>query len=206
MSATSLITSAGARSRWALIFTGVVMAFVILLFAGVVEYVAMPALAARRRSALTVHGESSRASKSARAPAKVPDTWVSPIFRLREPDPSYPDGLFTEPDEIVRIVEAIAPTFGGINLEDIKAPECFDIERRLRDRMSIPVMHDDQHGTAICVAAAVRNGLRLVDKRIEDVRLVGSGAGAVPQRSVRTSAGSGSSGSAMAAQSGGTPP
>jgi malate dehydrogenase (oxaloacetate-decarboxylating)(NADP+) len=84
----------------------------------------------------------------------------------------------TDPDKFVDIVASLEPTFGGINLEDIKAPECFDIERRLRDRMSIPVMHDDQHGTAICVAAAVRNGLRLIDKRIEDVRLVGSGAGA----------------------------
>ncbi|MEJ2577064.1 MAG: phosphate acyltransferase, partial [Gammaproteobacteria bacterium] len=84
----------------------------------------------------------------------------------------------TDPDRFVDIVAALEPTFGGINLEDIKAPECFDIERKLRDRMSIPVMHDDQHGTAICVAAAVRNGLRLVDKRIEDIRLVGSGAGA----------------------------
>jgi malate dehydrogenase (oxaloacetate-decarboxylating)(NADP+) len=84
----------------------------------------------------------------------------------------------TDPDRFVEIVAALEPTFGGINLEDIRAPECFDIERKLRDRMSIPVMHDDQHGTAICVAAAIRNGLRLVDKRIEDVRLVGSGAGA----------------------------
>ncbi len=84
----------------------------------------------------------------------------------------------TDPDRFVEIVAALEPTFGGINLEDIRAPECFDIERKLRERMSIPVMHDDQHGTAICVAAAVRNGLRLVDKRIEDVRLVGSGAGA----------------------------
>ena len=84
----------------------------------------------------------------------------------------------TDPDKFVDIVAALEPTFGGINLEDIRAPECFDIERKLRDRMSIPVMHDDQHGTAICVAAAVRNGLLLIDKRIEDVRLVGSGAGA----------------------------
>ena len=84
----------------------------------------------------------------------------------------------TDPDKFVDIVASLEPTFGGINLEDIKAPECFDIERKLRERMSIPVMHDDQHGTAICVAAAVRNGLRLVDKRIEEVRLVGTGAGA----------------------------
>jgi malate dehydrogenase (oxaloacetate-decarboxylating)(NADP+) len=84
----------------------------------------------------------------------------------------------TDPDKFVDIVASLEPTFGGINLEDIKAPECFDIERKLRERMSIPVMHDDQHGTAICVAAAVRNGLRLIGKRIEDVRLVGTGAGA----------------------------
>jgi malate dehydrogenase (oxaloacetate-decarboxylating)(NADP+) len=84
----------------------------------------------------------------------------------------------TDPDRFVDIVAALEPTFGGINLEDIKAPECFDIERKLRERMSIPVMHDDQHGTAICVAAAVRNGLRLIEKRIEEVRLVVSGAGA----------------------------
>ena len=62
----------------------------------------------------------------------------------------------TDPDKFVDIVASLEPTFGGINLEDIKAPECFDIERKLRERMSIPVMHDDQHGTAICVAAAVR--------------------------------------------------
>jgi malate dehydrogenase (oxaloacetate-decarboxylating)(NADP+) len=69
-------------------------------------------------------------------------------------------------------------TFGAINLEDIKAPECFEVERQLRARMRIPVFHDDQHGTAIIVAAAIRNGLQLVDKRIESVRLVASGAGA----------------------------
>jgi malate dehydrogenase (oxaloacetate-decarboxylating)(NADP+) len=70
------------------------------------------------------------------------------------------------------------PTFGGINLEDIKAPECFEIEERLKKIMKIPVFHDDQHGTAICVTAAVRNGLRIADKKIEDVKLVCSGAGA----------------------------
>ncbi|HBZ50132.1 MAG TPA: NADP-dependent malic enzyme, partial [Halieaceae bacterium] len=70
------------------------------------------------------------------------------------------------------------PTFGGINLEDIKAPECFEIERQLRERMNIPVFHDDQHGTAIVAAAAIYNGLRLVDKQIEDIKLVVSGAGA----------------------------
>jgi malate dehydrogenase (oxaloacetate-decarboxylating)(NADP+) len=75
-------------------------------------------------------------------------------------------------------VALLEPTFGGINLEDIKAPECFEIEKRLRARMSIPVFHDDQHGTAIVVAAAVLNGLDLVGKRIEQIRIVCSGAGA----------------------------
>ena len=82
------------------------------------------------------------------------------------------------PDRLVEIVAALEPTFGGINLEDIKAPECFEIERRLRERLRIPVFHDDQHGTAIIVAAAIVNGLKVVGKRIEDVRLVASGAGA----------------------------
>ncbi|GIK99780.1 MAG: NADP-dependent malic enzyme [Alphaproteobacteria bacterium] len=82
------------------------------------------------------------------------------------------------PDKLVEIVAALEPTFGGINLEDIKAPECFEIERRLRERLRIPVFHDDQHGTAIIVAAAIVNGLKVVGKRIEDVRLVASGAGA----------------------------
>ncbi|MCX8005569.1 MAG: NADP-dependent malic enzyme, partial [Burkholderiaceae bacterium] len=83
-----------------------------------------------------------------------------------------------EPEEVIRIVEALAPTFGGINLEDIKAPECFYIERRLRERMKIPVFHDDQHGTAIIVGAAIRNGLKIVGKDIGQVKLVCSGAGA----------------------------
>jgi malate dehydrogenase (oxaloacetate-decarboxylating)(NADP+) len=84
----------------------------------------------------------------------------------------------TDPDRIVDIVASLEPTFGGINLEDIKSPECFEIERRLRERMRIPVFHDDQHGTAIIVGAAVLNGLKVVRKRIEDVKLVCSGAGA----------------------------
>jgi malate dehydrogenase (oxaloacetate-decarboxylating)(NADP+) len=83
-----------------------------------------------------------------------------------------------DPDRFVEIVAALEPTFGAINLEDIRAPECFEIERRLRERMKIPVFHDDQHGTAIIVAAAIRNGLHLVGKRLEEVRLVTSGAGA----------------------------
>ena len=76
------------------------------------------------------------------------------------------------------MVAALEPSFGAINLEDIKAPECFEIERTLRERMKIPVFHDDQHGTAIIVAAAVRNGLLLQGKRIEDVKLVNTGGGA----------------------------
>jgi|HubBroStandDraft_4_1064222.scaffolds.fasta_scaffold02275_3 malate dehydrogenase (oxaloacetate-decarboxylating)(NADP+) len=84
----------------------------------------------------------------------------------------------TDPDRLVDIIASLEPTFGGINLEDIKAPECFEIERRLRQRMRIPVFHDDQHGTAIIVGAAVLNGLKVVGKRIDDVKLVCSGAGA----------------------------
>ena len=83
-----------------------------------------------------------------------------------------------DPDRFVEIVAALEPTFGGINLEDIKAPECFDIERRLRERLKIPVFHDDQHGTAIIVAAAVVNGLRIVNKSLNEARIVTSGAGA----------------------------
>ncbi len=81
-------------------------------------------------------------------------------------------------DKFVDIVAALEPTFGGINLEDIRAPKCFVIEKALRERMNIPVFHDDQHGTAICVAAAIHNALRVVGKNIGDVRLVCSGAGA----------------------------
>jgi malate dehydrogenase (oxaloacetate-decarboxylating) len=84
----------------------------------------------------------------------------------------------TDPDEIVAICTAVAPGFGGINLEDISAPRCFEIERRLRETLDIPVFHDDQHGTAIVVLAAVLNALRLVGKRIEDVRIVLTGVGA----------------------------
>ena len=84
----------------------------------------------------------------------------------------------SDPDEMVKIVASLEPTFGGINLEDIKAPECFYIERKLRERMKIPVFHDDQHGTAIVTAAAVINGLRIVGKDIARVKLACSGAGA----------------------------
>jgi malate dehydrogenase (oxaloacetate-decarboxylating)(NADP+) len=83
-----------------------------------------------------------------------------------------------DPDKFCDVVAALEPTFGAINLEDIKAPECFEVEARLRERMQIPVFHDDQHGTAITVAAAVRNGLLLQGKELADVRLVTSGAGA----------------------------
>nr|WP_308874704.1 NADP-dependent malic enzyme [Thiothrix subterranea] len=81
-------------------------------------------------------------------------------------------------DRLVDAISLLEPTFGGINLEDIKAPECFEVEKRLKAMMKIPVFHDDQHGTAICVAAAIRNGLRVAGKNIEDVKLVCSGAGA----------------------------
>src|SRR5258705_4953634 len=81
-------------------------------------------------------------------------------------------------DHVVSVVAALEPTFGGINFEDCKAPECFDIEDKLKARMKIPVFHDDQHGTAIIVAAAVQNALFLTAKKIEDVKLVASGAGA----------------------------
>jgi malate dehydrogenase (oxaloacetate-decarboxylating) len=81
-------------------------------------------------------------------------------------------------DRIVDAVAAIAPGFGGINLEDIAAPRCFEIERRLRERLDIPVFHDDQHGTAIVVLAALTNALRCVEKRLADVRVVVAGAGA----------------------------
>jgi malate dehydrogenase (oxaloacetate-decarboxylating)(NADP+) len=83
-----------------------------------------------------------------------------------------------DPDKLVDIIASLEPTFGGINLEDIKAPECFIVERKLRERMNIPVFHDDQHGTAIIVGAAVLNALEIVGKRIEDVKLATSGAGA----------------------------
>lgn len=84
----------------------------------------------------------------------------------------------TDPDAFIKIVKALEPTFGGINLEDIKAPECFKIERTLREQMHIPVMHDDQHGTAIISSAALLNALELVNKNIADIRIVINGAGA----------------------------
>jgi malate dehydrogenase (oxaloacetate-decarboxylating)(NADP+) len=84
----------------------------------------------------------------------------------------------TDPDKLVDVIASLEPTFGGINLEDIKAPECFEVESKLKARMKIPVMHDDQHGTAIIVAAAMLNGLEVVGKPIDQVKLVASGAGA----------------------------
>jgi malate dehydrogenase (oxaloacetate-decarboxylating)(NADP+) len=83
-----------------------------------------------------------------------------------------------DPDKLIDVIAALEPTFGGVNLEDIKAPECFYIERKLRERMKIPVFHDDQHGTAIIVGAAILNGLKVVNKDINSCKLVVSGAGA----------------------------
>jgi malate dehydrogenase (oxaloacetate-decarboxylating) len=91
----------------------------------------------------------------------------------------------TDADEIVAAVMALAPVFGGVNLEDISAPRCFEIEMRLREALEIPVFHDDQHGTAIVVLAALLNALRVVGKRLEDVRIVLTGAGAAGAATVR---------------------
>jgi malate dehydrogenase (oxaloacetate-decarboxylating)(NADP+) len=84
----------------------------------------------------------------------------------------------TDPEKFIQVVKAIAPTFGGINLEDIKAPECFEIEEKLKQELDIPIMHDDQHGTAIISSAGLINALELVNKKIEDVKIVVNGAGA----------------------------
>jgi len=83
-----------------------------------------------------------------------------------------------DPNEIVRIVQGIAPSFGGVNLEDISAPRCFEIERRLKEVLDVPVLHDDQHGTAVVILAALTNALRVLGKRMEDVRIVVNGLGA----------------------------
>ncbi len=100
---------------------------------------------------------------------------------------AFPICLATkDADEIVRTVEAIAPAFGGINLEDISAPRCFEVERRLRERLDIPVFHDDQHGTAIVVLAALLNALRVVGKRLEDVKVVTTGCGAAGMAVTKT--------------------
>ena len=90
-----------------------------------------------------------------------------------------------DPKEFIKTVARLAPSFGGINLEDIKAPECFEIENALKDSLDIPVMHDDQHGTAIISSAALLNALQLQDKKIEDVRLVVNGAGAAAMACTR---------------------
>ncbi|MBP6860115.1 MAG: NADP-dependent malic enzyme [Candidatus Pacebacteria bacterium] len=101
------------------------------------------------------------------------------IFREMAGIDAWPLVLDTkDPDEIVRIVKAIAPGFGGINLEDISAPRCFDIERRLQDELSIPVMHDDQHGTAVVVLAGLMNAAKVVKKDLKKLKVVISGAGA----------------------------
>ncbi|MDQ0247723.1 malate dehydrogenase (oxaloacetate-decarboxylating) [Bacillus fengqiuensis] len=84
----------------------------------------------------------------------------------------------TDPDKIVEVVQLMSPTFGGVNLEDIAAPQCFEIEDRLRKECDIPVFHDDQHGTAIVTAAGLINALKLADKKLEDIRVVANGAGA----------------------------
>ena len=101
------------------------------------------------------------------------------LFRRFARIDAWPICLDTQDvDEIVRTVELIAPGFGGINLEDISAPRCFEVERRLRERLDIPVFHDDQHGTAIVVLAALTNALRCVEKALAEVRIVVAGAGA----------------------------
>src|SRR3954471_22081431 len=84
----------------------------------------------------------------------------------------------TDPEAFIKIVKSLEPTFGGVNLEDIKAPECFKIETELREKMNIPIMHDDQHGTAIISSAALLNALEIVDKKIDEIVLVVNGAGA----------------------------
>ena len=92
---------------------------------------------------------------------------------------AFPICLATQDvDEIVETVQRLEPTFGGINLEDISAPRCFEIERRLKETMNIPVFHDDQHGTAIIVLAGILNALRIIDKKVEDCRIVVNGSGA----------------------------
>src|SRR5262249_58314478 len=83
-----------------------------------------------------------------------------------------------DPDVIVRTVEAVAPTFGGINLEDISAPRCFEIEERLKRSLDIPVMHDDQHGTAVVLLAALWNALKVVGKELDHIKVVVNGLGA----------------------------
>jgi malate dehydrogenase (oxaloacetate-decarboxylating) len=114
------------------------------------------------------------------------------IFKAFADLDAFPICLSTQnPDEIVQAVRYLAPVFGGINLEDIAAPKCFEIEERLRSELDIPVMHDDQHGTAVVVLAAFRNALRVVGKSIEDVRIVISGVGAAGVATARILAAAG---------------
>ncbi|RKW70478.1 NAD(P)-dependent malic enzyme [Galactobacter caseinivorans] len=105
-------------------------------------------------------------------------------------------------DEIVAIVKALAPVYGGVNLEDIAAPRCFEIEARLREELDIPVFHDDQHGTAIVTLAALRNALRVVGKNMEDVRIVVSGVGAAGHAIIQLLLGSGAKHIVAAGRSG----
>jgi len=90
-----------------------------------------------------------------------------------------------DPQEVIRTVQLIAPTYGGINLEDIKAPQCFDIEKELKKTLDIPVFHDDQHGTAIVVASAIINAFKVIGKKLEDVKIIVNGAGAAGQAITR---------------------
>src|SRR3989338_3161036 len=101
------------------------------------------------------------------------------LFKMLADIDAYPICLSTQlPDEIVAAVKAIAPGFGGINLEDIAAPKCFEIERRLQNELDIPIFHDDQHGTAVVVTAALLNAVKVVNKKLEDLEVVITGAGA----------------------------
>src|SRR5215210_7942246 len=114
------------------------------------------------------------------------------IFKTFGDLDAFPICLATQdPEEIIQAVRLIAPVFGGINLEDIAAPKCFLIEERLREELDIPVMHDDQHGTAVVVLAALRNALKVVGKSIEDVRIVLSGVGAAGVATARLLAAAG---------------
>jgi malate dehydrogenase (oxaloacetate-decarboxylating) len=116
---------------------------------------------------------------------------------------AWPVALDTKDvDEIVAVVKAIAPAYGGINLEDISAPRCFEVEARLREELDIPVFHDDQHGTAIVTLAALRNALRVVGKKIEDVKIVVSGVGAAGHAIIQLLLGSGAKNILAAGRSG----
>src|SRR5215216_4727323 len=134
-----------------------------------------------REDALEYHRLKGKPGKIAVVPTKPMDT-------QRDLSLAYTPGVAVpvfeievnshDPDEIIKVVAAIAPTFGGINLEDIKAPECFYIEETLKEMLDIPVFHDDQHGTAIISSAGLANALEIAGKKHDEVRLVISGAGA----------------------------